>query len=150
MATKRKNTRFRQKIEKKWQNILPTYELFHGFVILHQTDTLAYTASVLSFMLENLGKNSKKQWQNCKWFDFSQENQLLSPDLRYLRSKLGAMAVTILLEPWFWREITTYRKSVFTSGISWFAAIVLSKSAPTIWMLFKGLLYRTIQMAITF
>ena len=72
--------------------------------------------------------------------NFSQENQLLSPDLKYLRSKLGAMAVTILLEPWFWREITTYRKSVFTSGISWFAAIALSKSAPTIWMLFKGLL----------
>ena len=70
----------------------------------------------------------------------SQENQLLSPDLKYLRSKLGAMAVTILLAPWFWREITTYRKSVFTSGISWFAAIALSKSAPTIWMLFKGLL----------
>ena len=29
---------------------------FDGFVILHGTDTMAYTASALSFMLENLGK----------------------------------------------------------------------------------------------
>lgn len=33
-----------------------SYELFDGFVILHGTDTLAYTACALSFMLENLGK----------------------------------------------------------------------------------------------
>ena len=32
------------------------YENFDGFVILHGTDTMAYTASALSFMLENLAK----------------------------------------------------------------------------------------------
>ena len=32
------------------------YDEFDGFVILHGTDTMAYTASALSFMLENLGK----------------------------------------------------------------------------------------------
>ncbi len=32
------------------------YELFDGFVILHGTDTMAYTASALSFMLHNLRK----------------------------------------------------------------------------------------------
>jgi lysophospholipase len=32
------------------------YEQFDGFVILHGTDTMCYTASALSFMLENLGK----------------------------------------------------------------------------------------------
>jgi L-asparaginase len=32
------------------------YDHFDGFVILHGTDTMAYTASALSFMLENLGK----------------------------------------------------------------------------------------------
>ena len=37
------------------QDIQDAYELFDGFVILHGTDTLAYTASALSFMLENLG-----------------------------------------------------------------------------------------------
>lgn len=32
------------------------YTKFDGFVILHGTDTMSYTASALSFMLENLGK----------------------------------------------------------------------------------------------
>lgn len=32
------------------------YDEFDGFVILHGTDTMAYTASALSFMLENLAK----------------------------------------------------------------------------------------------
>ena len=32
------------------------YNSFDGFVILHGSDTMAYTASALSFMLENLGK----------------------------------------------------------------------------------------------
>ncbi|MCX6247198.1 MAG: type I asparaginase [Bacteroidetes bacterium] len=32
------------------------YESFDGFVVLHGSDTMAYTASALSFMLENLGK----------------------------------------------------------------------------------------------
>jgi len=32
------------------------YERYDGFVVLHGTDTMAYTASALSFLLENLGK----------------------------------------------------------------------------------------------
>ncbi len=32
------------------------YKRFDGFIILHGTDTMAYSASALSFMLENLGK----------------------------------------------------------------------------------------------
>uniref|UniRef100_A0A8D0GFW2 asparaginase n=1 Tax=Sphenodon punctatus TaxID=8508 RepID=A0A8D0GFW2_SPHPU len=32
------------------------YENYDGFVVLHGTDTMAYTASALSFMCENLGK----------------------------------------------------------------------------------------------
>ena len=32
------------------------YDDYDGFVILHGTDTMAYTASALSFMLENLTK----------------------------------------------------------------------------------------------
>ncbi|XP_043118230.1 60 kDa lysophospholipase-like [Puntigrus tetrazona] len=32
------------------------YEQYDGFVILHGTDTMAYTVSALSFMCENLGK----------------------------------------------------------------------------------------------
>jgi len=38
------------------QTIAQRYEEFDGFVILHGTDTMAYSASALSFMLENLSK----------------------------------------------------------------------------------------------
>lgn len=45
---------------KGWAEIARTveqnYTLFDGFVVLHGTDSLAYTCSALSFMLKNLGK----------------------------------------------------------------------------------------------
>ncbi|WP_028022847.1 asparaginase [Enterovibrio calviensis] len=44
----------------EWQRIADdirdNYDNYDGFVILHGTDTMAYTASALSFMLENLDK----------------------------------------------------------------------------------------------
>ncbi|MDE6272492.1 MAG: asparaginase [Muribaculaceae bacterium] len=43
-----------------WQEIAgvieENYDKYDGFVVLHGTDTMAYTASALSFMLENLNK----------------------------------------------------------------------------------------------
>lgn len=36
--------------------ITENYEQYDGFVVLHGSDTMAYTASALSFMLENLNK----------------------------------------------------------------------------------------------
>ena len=45
---------------KGWAEIARTiernYKLYDGFVVLHGTDSLAYTCSALSFMLQNLGK----------------------------------------------------------------------------------------------
>ena len=38
------------------QIVADNYDAYDGFVILHGTDTMAYTASALSFMLENLSK----------------------------------------------------------------------------------------------
>ncbi|KAH8022701.1 hypothetical protein HPB51_001922 [Rhipicephalus microplus] len=38
-------------------DIEKNYELYDGFVILHGTDTMAYTSSALSFLLECLGKS---------------------------------------------------------------------------------------------
>ena len=38
------------------RDVQDSYEVFDGFVILHGTDTMSFTASALSFMLENLGK----------------------------------------------------------------------------------------------
>ena len=56
-----------QGIEGSWRAVFPcrltvcrtisrNYTLFDGFVVLHGTDSLAYTCSALSFMLQNLGK----------------------------------------------------------------------------------------------
>ena len=43
-----------------WQSLATLihdrYDDYDGFVILHGTDTMAYSASALSFMLDNLGK----------------------------------------------------------------------------------------------
>lgn len=38
------------------EDIAAHYQAFDGFVVLHGTDTMAYTASALSFMLRGLGK----------------------------------------------------------------------------------------------
>lgn len=38
------------------QDITDHYDEYDGFVVLHGTDTMAYTASALSFLLQNLGK----------------------------------------------------------------------------------------------
>jgi L-asparaginase len=47
-------------LPKDWQHIAEkiheNYNEYDGFVILHGTDTMAYTASALSFMFENLSK----------------------------------------------------------------------------------------------
>ncbi len=44
----------------RWQElahiIADNYAKYNGFVVLHGTDTMSYTASALSFMLENLSK----------------------------------------------------------------------------------------------
>lgn len=36
--------------------IAESYDQYDGFVVIHGTDTMAYTAAALSFMLQNLGK----------------------------------------------------------------------------------------------
>ncbi|KNC86127.1 hypothetical protein, variant [Sphaeroforma arctica JP610] len=45
-----------QEAAKLAEEIQANYDSYDGFVVLHGTDTMAYTASTLSFMLENLGK----------------------------------------------------------------------------------------------
>ena len=45
--------------------IADNYAQFDGFVILHGTDTMSFTASALSFMLENLSKPLSSPGRNC-------------------------------------------------------------------------------------
>ena len=43
-------------------DIAKEYDHFDGFVVFHGTDTMAYTASALSFMLETPGQTSHSYW----------------------------------------------------------------------------------------
>src|SRR5690554_7123896 len=38
------------------QQVVDQYELFDGFVVLHGSDTMAFTASALSYMLQGIKK----------------------------------------------------------------------------------------------
>ena len=38
------------------QKIYDEYDIYYGFVVVHGTDTMVYTASAMSFLLRNLGK----------------------------------------------------------------------------------------------
>lgn len=50
----------RTSVSADWMRIATEIELnytaFDAFVVLHGTDTMAYTSSALSFLLEDLGK----------------------------------------------------------------------------------------------
>ena len=43
-------------IMKLAQAVSDNYDKYDGFVITHGTDTMAYSAAALSYMLQNLGK----------------------------------------------------------------------------------------------
>lgn len=51
------------------RDIARHYEQYDGFVVIHGTDTMAYTASALSFMLENLAKPVILTGAQIAWHD---------------------------------------------------------------------------------
>ena len=46
--------------------IAENYDNYDGFVVLHGTDTMAYTASALSFMMENFRKPVGPPAASCR------------------------------------------------------------------------------------
>lgn len=71
------------------------YEKYDGFVILHGTDTMAYTASALSFMCENLGKTIVLTGSQVMGLIWSQK-----PYFWFLYAKLGSL---LMISVWFSR-----------------------------------------------
>ena len=62
-------------------DISKNYLYFDGFVVLTGTDTMAYTASALSFMLENLGKPvifTGSQIPLCEAYNDARRNLIMS------------------------------------------------------------------------
>jgi len=85
------------------------YDNYDGFVVLHGTDTMAYTASALSFMLENLGKPviiTGSQLPIGEVRTDGEENLITALQVAAARDESGkAMVreVAILFENYLWR-----------------------------------------------
>ena len=85
------------------------YDIFDGFVVLHGTDTMAFTASALSFMLENLHKPviiTGSQLPIGEVRTDGEENLITALQVAAARDKDGesmVREVAILFENYLWR-----------------------------------------------
>lgn len=85
------------------------YDNYDGFVVLHGTDTMAYTASALSFMLENLQKPviiTGSQLPIGEVRTDGEENLITALQVAAATNKTGepmVQEVAILFEDYLWR-----------------------------------------------
>lgn len=96
-----------------WRELATTieenYDDFDGFVVLHGTDTMAFTASALSFMLENLHKPviiTGSQLPIGEVRTDGEENLITALQVAAARDKEGepmVREVAILFENYLWR-----------------------------------------------
>ena len=89
--------------------IADNYQKYDGFVVLHGTDTMSYTASALSFMLENLHKPviiTGSQLPIGEVRTDGEENLITALQIAAARDKNGdpmVQEVAILFEDYLWR-----------------------------------------------
>lgn len=93
------------------------YKDFDGFVVLHGTDTMAYTASALSFMLQNLDKPviiTGSQLPIGEVRTDGEENLITAMQIAAARNDDGSpmvKEVAILFENYLWRGNRSTKKS---------------------------------------
>ncbi|MDE5975844.1 MAG: asparaginase, partial [Muribaculaceae bacterium] len=93
------------------------YDNFDGFVVLHGTDTMAYTASALSFMLENLDKPviiTGSQLPIGEVRTDGEENLITALQIAAARDENGEhiiREVAILFENYLWRGNRSTKRS---------------------------------------
>lgn len=93
------------------------YESFDGFVVLHGTDTMSYTASALSFMLENLSKPviiTGSQLPIGEVRTDGEENLITALQIAAARDSKGmpvVREVAILFENYLWRGNRSTKRS---------------------------------------
>ena len=91
------------------QAIERNYDKYDGFVVLHGTDTMAFTASALSFMLENLSKPviiTGSQLPIGEVRTDGEENLITALQVAAATDKAGnamVQEVAILFENYLWR-----------------------------------------------
>lgn len=93
------------------------YDNYDGFVVLHGTDTMAYTSSALSFMLENLNKPviiTGSQLPIGEVRTDGEENLITALQIAAARDEKGqhiVREVAILFENYLWRGNRSTKKS---------------------------------------
>lgn len=93
------------------------YASFDGFVVLHGTDTMSYTASALSFMLENLNKPviiTGSQLPIGEVRTDGEENLITALQIAAARDSSGkpmVREVAILFENYLWRGNRSTKRS---------------------------------------
>ena len=93
------------------------YDSFDGFVVLHGTDTMSYTASALSFMLENLDKPviiTGSQLPIGEVRTDGEENLITALQIAAARDSNGKpmiREVAILFENYLWRGNRSTKRS---------------------------------------
>lgn len=94
-----------------------SYHLYDGFVVLHGTDTMAYTASALSFMLENLRKPviiTGSQLPIGEVRTDGEENLITAVQIAAAMDRHGdpmVQEVAILFENYLWRGNRATKRS---------------------------------------
>lgn len=104
-----------------WQTIVRSiaanYDSYDGFVVLHGTDTMAYTASALSFMLQNIGKPviiTGSQLPIGEVRTDGEENLITALQIAASRDDDGkptVREVAILFENYLWRGNRSTKRS---------------------------------------
>lgn len=104
-----------------WQeitrNIADNYDKYDGFVVLHGTDTMAYTASALSFMLQGLTKPviiTGSQLPIGEVRTDGEENLITALQIAAARADDGrpmVQEVAILFENYLWRGCRSTKRS---------------------------------------
>jgi len=90
-------------------DIVDNYDIYDGFVVLHGTDTMAYTASALSYMLRNLSKPviiTGSQLPIGEVRTDGEENLITALQIAAARDKDGmpmVREVAILFQNYLWR-----------------------------------------------
>ena len=121
------NLQFEQPIDSSdmnpehWQHIAASigenYDKYDGFVVLHGTDTMAYTASALSFMLQGLSKPviiTGSQLPIGEVRTDGEENLITALQIAAARADDGypmVQEVAILFENYLWRGVRSTKRS---------------------------------------
>ena len=121
-----------------WQHIAEDikahYDDYDGFVILHGTDTMAYTASALSFMLENLGKPVIVTGSQIPLAELRSDGQINLLNALYVAANYPINEVTLFFNNRLYRGNRTTKAPVSYTHLRAHETTALPKPMPMVLM----------------